>query len=127
MATKRFNWNIFKIPKGLGIIVAVGAILIIVTLLAFLLLRIIATTADLTGLKEPVIGNCTDTDGGKIDNSFGTCADNTRKTYSDTCVFTGVRETLKLQEYFCETNTCKSETIACQEGFSCIGGQCAKS
>jgi hypothetical protein len=124
---RKFSINNLKVPKGLKIIIAIGAILLIVTMAAFLLVRVITTTADLTGLKQQIVTNCTDTDNGKVSMTFGTCADYTRKTYSDTCVLTGVREPLKLQEWFCENNTCKSETSSCESSYACVAGQCIKS
>ncbi len=121
---RKFSIDNLKVPKGLKIIIAIGAILLVVTMAAFLLVRVITTTADLTGLKQQIVTNCTDTDNGKVAMTFGTCADYTRKTYSDTCVLTGVREPLKLQEWFCENNTCKSEIIYCESGQACVAGQC---
>jgi hypothetical protein len=124
---RKFSIDSLKVPKGLKIIIGLAAVLLIVTMAAFLIVRIITTTADLTGLKQEIVTNCTDTDNGKVSMTFGTCADYTRKTYSDTCVLTGVREPFKLQEWFCENNTCKSETIPCESTYACVSGQCIKS
>jgi hypothetical protein len=83
--------------------------------------------SDLVGLQQtPATTNCTDTDGGNLQDTFGTCTDSARQSKSDTCVLTGLREPLKLQEWFCENNICKSEIKDCNPGFTCNSGMCIK-
>jgi hypothetical protein len=120
--------NIPKIPKGLRIIFAVFALLIIIGFVAIMMTQIILKASDLVGLQQTPVTttNCTDTDNGNFQDAFGTCTDSTRQSKSDTCVLTGIREELKLQEWFCVNNTCKSEIKDCNPGFNCAGGMCVK-
>lgn len=117
-----------KVAKPLKFMAAGLAILIIAGLLVFMISTLIQKASDLTGLEQnPVTTiNCTDTDGGNLQQQFGTCTDSTRQSKSDTCVLTGLQEALKLQEWFCNTttNTCKSEIKTCDPGFVCAGGMC---
>ena len=123
---QKFKLEKLKIPKGMKIIIGICALAIIVALAALLLTRIITQTAELTGLKVDFPTNCTDSDGGNNEAVFGSCKDGTRQTHSDTCVLTGIREPFKLKEYTCKDNKCASNITACQEGFSCVAGQCIK-
>ena len=123
---REFKLSDIKVPKKFKIIIAILAVILIIALAALLFARIATQVADQFGLKQTVVTNCTDSDGGKIDTEQGFCMDNLRKTYSDACIITGVREKLKLQEYFCQDNKCTSEIIQCQTGFACVAGRCVK-
>jgi hypothetical protein len=62
---------------------------------------------------------CSDSDGGKIAATAGT----TRKgndSYPDTC-----SGSANVKEYYCDSNTVRYETVACQSGFTCKDGACA--
>jgi len=117
-----------RVPKGLRIIFAVFALLIIIGFVAIMMTQIILKASDLVGLQQAPITtiNCTDTDNGNFQDAFGTCTDSNRKENSDTCVLTGLREELKLNEWFCVNNTCKSEIKDCNPGFNCAGGICTQ-
>jgi len=121
-----FKLSDIKVPKSFKVIIAILAVVLIIALAALLFARIALQTASQFGLVQTVVTNCTDSDGGKIDTEQGLCTDSLRKTYSDTCVLTGVREKLKLQEYFCKDNKCTSEITTCQTGFACVAGKCVK-
>lgn len=113
-----------KVPKGFRFIFAILALLIIIGFVLIMGIMIYQKTSNLMGFSQTPVTNCTDTDGGKIPEVFGACIDATRQAHSDVCVLTGLREPLKLQEYFCQNNACISETISCQFGFVCSSGQC---
>ncbi len=117
--------NIPKVPKKLRIMFAVFALLIIIGLVAVMFTQIALKISDLVGLQQtPATTNCTDTDGGNLQETFGTCTDSARIQHSDTCVLTGLREPLKLQEWLCENNICKSEIKNCNPDFNCVSGMC---
>jgi hypothetical protein len=114
-----------KVPKELQFIFAILALFIIIGFVIVMGLTIYKQAVNLTGLQQPAAtGNCSDTDGGNNQAEFGTCIDSTRQSNSDTCVLTGLQEAYKLQEWFCENNTCKSEIKSCNPRYSCIVGKC---
>jgi hypothetical protein len=120
--------NLHKAPKKLRIIFAVFALLIIIGFTAVMFTQIALKITDLAGLQQApsTTTNCTDTDGGNLQDTFGTCTDSSRLPHSDTCVLTGLQEELKLQEWFCQNNSCKSEIKNCNPGLMCGGGECVQ-
>jgi hypothetical protein len=118
--------KIVKIPKKLQFVLAILALLIIIVLIVIIGNAIYQKVSNFVGTPQ-ISENCKDTDGGKIPEIFGTCLDATRQTHSDTCVLLGFREPFKLQEWFCQNNTCVSEIIDCKAGFVCAAGQCTQS
>lgn len=115
-----------KVARSLKFLAAGLAIMILAFLLIYMISGLVQKTTELTGLEQIPTTNCTDTDGGNLQDTFGTCTDSNRKTNSDTCVLTGLREPLKLQEWFCDNSTCKSEIKECPPGFNCAGGMCVQ-
>ena len=115
-----------KAPKKYRIVFAVLALLIIIIFTILAGAVIYYKSFNLFGLSQVPITNCTDTDGGNLQETFGTCTDSVRQTHSDTCVFTGLQAELKLQEWSCKNDSCSSEIKACQLGFVCSVGRCIK-
>jgi hypothetical protein len=67
-----------------------------------------------------VEAQCEDSDNGKNATTAGTTTKGSDR-FQDSC-----SGTAGVKEYFCETNTVKYETVACQGGYSCTNGACAK-
>jgi len=118
-----------KAPKKYRIVFAILALIIIIIFTVLAGAVVYYKTFNMFGLSQIPITNCTDTDGGNLQELFGTCTDSARQAHSDTCVFTGLQAELKLQEWSCKNNTdaCTSEIKPCQLGFVCSSGQCIKS
>lgn len=115
-----------KTPKKYRIVFAVLALLVIIIFMVLAGITVYYKTYNLFGLSQIPITNCTDTDGGNLQETFGTCTDSARQAHSDTCVFTGLQAELKLQEWSCKNDTCSSEIKPCQSGFVCSVGRCIK-
>jgi len=78
---------------------------------------------DLVGEASGVTKICADTDGGQLQDIFGTVTVSTTrrgrttaKTYQDTCTNN------KVKEFYCQGNNVKNKKITCALG--CNGGQC---
>ena len=123
-----FRLKIPSLPKKFAFIAAVGALILIIIFMSTILFNLVVGGAELTGLRAYVVTNCTDTDNGSVQIDFGSCTNGLRKTQYDTCVITGgLREPLKLREWYCSENkTCESFIANCSPGFSCVGGRCLK-
>ena len=117
-----------KVPKELRAMFALLALLIIIGFVIVMGATIYKNTSNMLGISQTPVTNCTDTDGGNLSMVFGTCTDSSRIQHSDTCVLTGVREPLKLQEWFCSntTNTCVSVIENCYPNFTCQSGVCVQ-
>lgn len=111
------------IPKKYGIIFFTAAFIIIIAGAAFTAAQIID---GIIGLRQaPVAFECTDSDNGTVLEEFGSCADSNRQTQYDTCVFTGLKEPLKLREWHCSP-FCNFSITSCPPDTICAGGECVQ-
>ena len=111
-----------KVPKKYAILFAAAAIIIIIAVMIFSASQVVD---GILGLRQPVFFTCTDSDNGTVTDTFGECEDNSRQTYSDTCVLTGIRTPLKLREWHC-SEFCEQEIVECPLGSVCAGGKCVQ-
>lgn len=71
-------------------------------------------------LEPPVLEECTDSDGGKDEFTYGTATLGS-EAESDSCTEDG-----KVLEYYCSFGAIESEAIACPAGHGCQGGECVE-